>query len=39
MLDIMLLYGADIDAQNKAGNTPLHVAAQHGQVNCQLQYL
>ena len=28
----MLIYGADIDAQNNAGNTALHVAAQHGQV-------
>lgn len=29
----MLQYGVDIDALNDAGNTPLHVAAQHGKVS------
>ncbi len=32
---MMLHYGADIDAQNDTGNTPLHVAAQHGKVSQQ----
>ena len=32
MIDSLLAYAADINAVNKAGNTPLHVAAQHGQV-------
>ena len=33
MVDIMCKYGADIDAKNQVGNTPLHVAAQHGMVS------
>ena len=30
--DLLVKYGADLHAQNNAGNTPLHVAASHGQV-------
>ena len=30
--DLLVKYGADLHAQNNAGNTPLHVAAAHGQV-------
>ena len=30
--ELLLKYGADLRAQNNAGNTPLHVAASHGQV-------
>ena len=30
--ELLLKYGADLHAQNNAGNTPLHVAASHGQV-------
>ena len=29
----MCKYGANIDARNQVGNTPLHVAAQHGMVS------
>lgn len=32
LVDTLLLYGADINAQNNMGNTPLHVAASHNQV-------
>ena len=30
--DLLMKYGADLHAQNNAGNTPLHVAVSHGQV-------
>lgn len=30
--DLLVKYRADLHAQNNAGNTPLHVAASHGQV-------
>ena len=30
--ELLMKYGADLHAQNNAGNTPLHVAASHGQV-------
>ena len=31
---LLIKYGADLHAQNNAGNTPLHVAVSHGQVQC-----
>jgi len=32
-VDLLLRFKADISAKNNVGNTPLHVAASHGQVN------
>ena len=32
LIDILLIYGCLINDQNNVGNTPLHVAAAHGQV-------
>ena len=35
--NLLIKYGADLHTQNNAGNTPLHVAASHGQVRvCML---
>lgn len=31
-VDLLLKYKGDISAKNNVGNTPLHVAASHGQV-------
>ena len=31
-VDLLLKFKADISAKNNVGNTPLHVAASHGQV-------
>lgn len=36
MVDIMCKYNADINAKNQGGNTPLHVAAQHGMVSFRI---
>lgn len=33
-LDHLIYYGADINAQNNSGNTPLHVSAIHNCENC-----
>ena len=32
LIDGLLIYGCPINDQNAVGNTPLHVAATHGQV-------
>lgn len=33
-LEHLLFYGADMNARNASGNTPLHVCAVNGQENC-----
>lgn len=33
-VDQLLFYGADIDAQNSSGNTPLHICSLNNQLSC-----
>ena len=37
--DLLIKYGADLATQNNAGNTPLHVAASHGQVSQYISHV
>jgi len=32
LLDLLIYYGADVNAQNNNGNTPLHICAAENQV-------
>lgn len=38
-LEHLLFYGADMNAHNASGNTPLHVCAVNGQESCARQLL
>ena len=33
LLDMLIYYGADVNAQNQNGNTPLHICAAEDQVS------
>jgi len=38
LLDLLIYYGADVNAQNHNGNTPLHICATNDQVRSFFLY-